>query len=177
MGGRLRKMVSDAESLLRENLKVALQDARNLYDDGLLDEKEFKDLKAHELGKYKEQLTAVTAKCISRAAESMPAEPPSAKKMVPVTTPIRTPMTSRLRVEALRPSPASTGSPTSPPTVLGDRQKRGKEEVVYVDASTYKRLTTPPIFRRRSKNKRKIVLPCGELQALQGIREENANSK
>lgn len=168
--------MSDAESLLREKLKVALQDARNLYDDGLLDEKEFKDLKSHELGKYKEQLAAVIAKCISRAVESEPVGPHSPKKMMPVTTPIRTPMTSRVRVEALRPSPASTGSPTSPSTVLGERQKRGKEEVVYVDASTYKRLTTPPIFRRRSKNKRKIVLPSGELQALQGIREEKTNS-
>lgn len=169
-------MVSDAESLLREKLKVALQDARNLYDDGLLDEKEFKDLKAHELGKYKEQLAAVTAKSISRAVEGSQSEPSSAKKMFPITTPIRTPITGRVRVEALRPSPASTGSPSSPPTVLGDRTKHGKDDVVYVDASTYKRLTTPPIFRRRSRNKRKIVLPCGELQALQGLQEENANT-
>lgn len=171
-------MASDEAVVLREKLKIALQDARNLFDDGLLDSKEFKDLKAHELDKYKEDLAALTASSTSRAAEGTQPDLQSAEKMAAMTTPVRNPLTGRVRVEALRPSPSSSNSPTSPPTAMGDRSKRGKDEVVYVDAITYNRLTTPPIFRRRSRNKKKIVLPCAELQALQGLlQKEKADAE
>lgn len=168
-------MPSDEAVILRDKLKVALQDARRLYDEELIDGNEFKDLKANELDKYKEQLAALTTTSISRAAEGSQPDPPSTEKLISMTTPVRNPMTGRVRVEALRPSPTSSNSPPSPPTVLGDRLKRGKDEVVYVDANTFNRLTTPPIFRRRSRNKRKIVLPSAELQALQALHQEKSN--
>lgn len=168
-------MPSDEAVILRDKLKVALQDARRLYDEELIDGNEFKDLKANELDKYKEQLAALTTTSISRAAEGSQPDPPNTEKLISMSTPVRNPMTGRVRVEALRPSPSLSNSPPSPPTVLGDRLKRGKDEVVYVDANTFKRLTTPPIFRRRSRNKRKIVLPSAELQALQGLHQEKSS--
>lgn len=172
-------MVSDAEAILREKLRVALQDAKNLYDEGLLDEKEFKDLKAHELGKYKEQLAALT----TSDQPSRPAErttPPSERKQPAPNgaagTPLRTPVNIRMRHEASRPSPGSVETPPSVPHTPSERIRPNKEDILVLDANTYARLTTPPIFRRRSRNKKKIRIPCAELKALQGLTEENANS-
>ncbi|PXF49520.1 hypothetical protein BWQ96_00590 [Gracilariopsis chorda] len=147
---------ADAQQQLREKLKVALQDARKLYDDGLLDENEFKDLKAHELEKYKEQLAAITAPSKPLNSHQTP-PPPSA------TTPTRTPLNVRFRKQALA-SPASAPSYLSPPSHI--RPRFAREDVLYVDSSTFQRLTTPPIFRRRPK-KRRIVVPSEELRKLQ----------
>lgn len=165
-------MNTDAESVLRDKLKVALQDARRLYDDGLLDDTEFKDLKAHELSKYKEQLAVLTASAISRAIEKTPPEKPREK--LANVTPICTPLNERLRQEALRPSPNSAPVPSSPQTM--PRLKRPEEDTIYVDSSVYRRLTTPPIFRRRQSKPRKIVIPCSELKALQARPEKKSQT-
>lgn len=166
-------MASDAASELREKLKVALQDARNLFDDGLIDEKEFKDLKAHEISKYKEQLSGITPTPVSRTPDNGSPKPnPNSAS----TTPLSTPLKSTVSRDDWRPVPTLAASPASPTALALSRQKRQQNNVLLVDKETYDRLTTPPIFRRRSRNKRKIVLPCAELQALQGVREDTTNA-
>eukprot|EP00177_Eucheuma_denticulatum_P002859 GFKZ01005129.1.p1 GENE.GFKZ01005129.1~~GFKZ01005129.1.p1 ORF type:complete len:169 (+),score=21.57 GFKZ01005129.1:279-785(+) len=166
-------MATDAASELRDKLKVALQDARNLFDDGLIDEREFKDLKAHEISKYKEQLSSIPPTSISRIPDTgSPQHNPNSAS----TTPLSTPLKSSVNRDDWRPSTTLAASPASPTGLALSRQKRQQNNVLLVDKETYDRLTTPPIFRRRSRNKRKIVLPCAELQALQGLREDTTNN-
>lgn len=159
-------MTTDAEGALRENLKVALQHAKQLYDDGLVDEREFKDLKAHELSKYKEHLGALTASVISRTVERTP--PDTKRIKSDDVTPISSPMNTRMCPDASRTSPPSAPSSASPRR----RPKSKDDQLIYVDSNTLKRLTTPPIFRRRSAKKRKIVIPRGQLQGLENLQEE-----
>lgn len=155
-------MTTDRETILREKLKVALQDAKKLYDDGLLDENEFKQLKTHELTKYKEELSIITsnmAKKVSSASTPIPPSitPPNPKSQFSRKdlTPLGTPM---------RPSPMRPMQIFISPHAA---KKANADSVVVVDPNTYKRLTTPPIFRRRAPKKRKIVLPSAQLKALQ----------
>lgn len=169
---RLRtSMASDAESLLREKLKVALKDARNLFDEALIDEKEFKDLKHHELRKYKEHLAAITSTSIARPVE---AATPEAAHNSTASTPLCTPLKGSIRKELWKSSANVTASPISPTAHALKSHKHENNNVLLVDKDTYNRLTTPPIFRRRSRNKRKIILPCAELQALQGLSEDKS---
>lgn len=164
-------MASDAESVLREKLKVALQDARNLFDEGLVDEKEFKDLKAHELHKYKEQLAAITVTSVTHPADT--ASPETGHNST-VSTPVSTPLKASGRKDPWRSSANLTASPISPTSHVTKSYKK-ESNILLVDKDTYNRLTTPPIFRRRSRNKRKIVLPCAELKALQGLPEDKSS--
>lgn len=175
--GSRRSMGSDtdAERVLRDKLKVALQDAKNLFDDDLLDEKEFKDLKAHEIGKYKEQLAALTANLNPSPSPTNTASPQSDRQRAVNGTSLRTPDKARLRQPLSRPFTTSLGTPPSITRPQSSRKKGQKEEVLYLDANAYNRLATPPIFRRRSNNKRKIRLPCAELKALQESRGEKTN--
>lgn len=130
-------MAESPDGVLREKLKVALRDAKRLFDENLIDENELKDLKAHELCKYKAQLNALT--------------------------PTSTPQSSRYR------SSDDTPPPQSVPHLPAVR-KRGCEDddlTLYVEPEIYERLTTPPIFRRRPRAKRRIVLKSADLAALQ----------
>lgn len=237
---------SDAQTVLREKLKIALQDVRKLYDDGLVDENEFKDLKAHELSKYKEQLTslisvegstamettptstpaaaisttagvnstAATAGAITTAATAAapvqgselqllkaelalttpgkPSLPPTQRGTTPplvmvptshiatgsttpvvtgVVTPMSTPRPTKMRV-LYRSSPAgrlSFGQPTSPRSAP-PRMRSRTRELVHLPPSSYQRLTTPPIFRRRPAHKRRIVITQADLDAITAVR-------
>lgn len=171
-------MASDAESVLREKLKVALQDARQLFDDGLVDEKEFKDLKTHELTKYKEQLAAITATTtLTRPIESTPPAKTRTSKSEDIT-PMSTPLTTRLHGAQLRHTPSDDHpgiSSTPPSQQQSTPRKRSADDLVYLPVNTFKRLATPPIFRRRAVKKRRVPVPSAELEALTRLQEENQN--
>lgn len=140
---------AEAERLLRDELKVALQDAKDLFDTDLLDEREFKDLKAHEIRKYKDKLALLSPPASSPATTASP-------------TPVRTPE------QPPRPPPVHPfRTPPSAPA---------RPRVVYLDPSAYYRLSTPPIFRRRTAHRRRIRLPSSELRKLQEARGGRAPS-
>lgn len=54
-------MPPDTQAQLREELSKALKDAKFMFTDGLIDEKEYGDLKSHELAKYKTAVAALSA--------------------------------------------------------------------------------------------------------------------
>lgn len=138
-------MAESPESILREKLKTALRDAKRLFDENLIDENELKDLKAHELFKYKTQQSALTS----------------------------TPLTSPVAPCSVL---ADDEEQATPPPLRREGELRRKrrinalsddERTVFVEPEIYERLTTPPIFRRRPRAKRRIVLKSDELAQLQ----------
>lgn len=187
----------DAQTALRNKLKVALQYAKQLFDDGLVDVSEFRDLKATELTKYKEQLANLAASPKSAHApqkETPPKAPPSRQSILlaapPKTPPphktlrITSPPTSRRLCSSSNPPPGGATVLASPRTPDKSPQSGAKgvgvgstsavartplRDPVYLDVHTYCRLTTPPIFRRRTR-KRRIVVPSAELRALNSAR-------
>ncbi|CAN8066599.1 unnamed protein product [Agarophyton chilense] len=163
-------MSADAAQKLRETLKLALQDARKLYDGGLIDENEFKALKDLELTKYKQELTAIP----DTSAAAISSSPVTKTTRLAPLTPVRTPLTTRLN-HSVRQSPASAPSYLSPPTQI--KPRFSKEEVLVVDSGTFQRLTTPPIFRRRRSRKRRIIVPSEELNKLRQAPQLDQNNK
>lgn len=240
---------SDARNILRDKLKIALQDVRKLYDEGLLDENEFKDLKTNELLKYKEQLSVLVAAEAAAvaagspmdmtpprsglgAAYTIPAEgstgarlttpppqstPPSLPRSKFMSIPNPTNLTipqspissphNVLRSKFLGGSSSSTAPKTmdvpistiTPPSVtarlatgapvattpLGEahlslhrtpphsappRFRPQARESIYLNTYTFRRLITPPIFRRRPVHRRRIIVPKAELDAIAEIR-------
>ncbi len=160
---------SSPETALREKLKIALQDAKRLFDDNLIDEDELKDLKAHEICKYKRKLdslatattTTATTVALSPAATSTDTPRPITP-IVPSLPPLvhRTPPFAsirRYRGEDEPPAPFS-----APPAI---RKRRRGDPTIYVEPEIYQRLTTPPIFRRRPRAKRRIVVRTADLAA------------
>jgi hypothetical protein len=128
---------------LRDALKVALQDAKALFDDGLLDEQEYVDLKQLELRKYKDALASLST-----------GEQPG------FTTP---PRATQSTGEPL-PDPGPEEESTPP----DQRVQSNLEEAIDVDPDVYERLRTPPIFRRRSATARRtVVLSRNDLDVLQ----------
>lgn len=175
-----------AESALRDKLKVALQATRRLFDDGLVDENEFKDLKAHELRKYKEQLAAVTSAPLPSSDDCTPRR----ADLRPAPGEMRTPCADRSARGHLLSDGWHSGmkrprEEDTPPLARSAPGPRGvsEKDLVYVDPEVFRRLTTPPIFRRRrAAGMRRIVLPIrsAELAALQdqpevGGRKEPVN--
>lgn len=178
---------SDAQTVLRDQLKVALRDIKQLFDDNLVDETEYKDLKANELAKYKEKLAAL-----------VPGEQPRTPHMASpyaisfnkreIHTPTATPTPTRgqlpprsaqlhsatksepRRIPSLHPGEstprrsvvprsASTSCHTTPTANHG-------ETPIHLDLNTALRLATPPIFRRRAVRRRRITVPMSEVAAL-----------
>jgi hypothetical protein len=128
---------------LREALKVALQDAKALFDDGLLDEHEYVDLKQLELRKYKDALASL-----------------SGVEQSDLSTPPRQP-----RPPA---EPQARNSPEQDSTIQVPKPPAAHAEAMDVDPDVYERLRTPPIFRRRSATARRtVVLSCNDLDVLQ----------
>jgi hypothetical protein len=128
---------------LRDALKVALQDAKALFDDGLLDEQEYVDLKQLELRKYKDALASLsTAEQPGFSTPPRLAEPPAEEQTDPAPEQEFTPPDQRVHTDQV--------------------------EAIDVDPDVYERLRTPPIFRRRSATARRtVVLSRNDLDVLQ----------
>jgi hypothetical protein len=70
--GRAMASTAPAAGALRDQLKVALTDAKCMFDEGLVDQHEYGELKAHELRKYKHALASLNAVAGSDAAPRTP---------------------------------------------------------------------------------------------------------
>lgn len=172
------RMTSLTQAQLREELSKALQDAKSMFNEGLVDENEYGDLKSHELKKYK---TAVAA--LSSAPPAPAPEPPSQQVPPPRSIPLpRTPPRQVVRMDRnptlKRPAPViSTALPRhqkprpSSPARRPEEPVQEKEQVpdeaislpekVSVDPDMYERLRTPPIFRRKGAALRRRVVVNG----------------
>lgn len=187
---------SDAQTVLREQLKVALRDAKQLFDDNLLDETEYKDLKANELSKYKEKLAAlVPGEGSTTPTMSSPFTVPRGTRisLTPMTTPTTAGGSLPPRVKHLHsatksepsftPSPhpnAATPRSLTPRTATPLKKSGGKAQHEFeacMDPIHALRLSTPPIFRRRAVRKRRITVPSAEIASLNRIREPTMSPK
>ena len=160
---------SSPETALREKLKVALQDAKRLFDDDLIDEDELKDLKAHEICKYKKKLdslataTTTTATTVALSPAATSTETP--RPITPIV-PSLPPLTHRTppfaSIHRYRADEEAHAPFSAPPAI---RKRRRSDATIYVEPEIYQRLTTPPIFRRRPRAKRRIVVRTADLAA------------
>lgn len=173
-------MASLTQAQLREELYKALEDAKSMFNDGLVDEKEYGDLKAHELVKYKTAVAALssaTAPPVAHPPKQKPDAPrPVSQPQTPPAQVVRTdvnPAPKRL-APVLSPSlsrrqrPRPSSPPLQPDSALQEGQKEADESIslpdkVSVDPDMYERLRTPPIFRRKGAAlRRTVVLNGGE---------------
>lgn len=161
---------------LREALKVALQDAKAMFDDGLLNDEEYKDLKSHELSKYKSALSNIDD-AGPREAQAPPSSHAEgthaqAKHDVALLRECEDPAkassafasTPREPVEAPDDGePAGRDNPRSQ-SAAGEREGHAVDDS---EAGLYDRLHMPPIFRRKSMSSRRtIVIDGRELESI-----------
>jgi hypothetical protein len=78
-------MPQTSQAQLREELSKALKDAKSMFDDGLVDEKEYGDLKQHELAKYKAAVATLAAAPPAPRSSSRRSRP-AASPSIPICT-------------------------------------------------------------------------------------------
>lgn len=154
-------MPPDTQAQLREELSKALKDAKFMFDDGLIDQKEYGDLKSHELAKYKAAVAALPTTPAPSRARTAPRSTAKSKAGQP---------SARTQATAIQDGnfpaePEAQGQESPPPAQAMTPERGDASQVpqlplsVEVDPDTYERLRTPPIFRRRSlAAKRTVVL-------------------
>lgn len=184
----MTSQVLDAQTVLREKLKVALRDIKQLFDDNLVDEVEYKDLKANELSKYKEKLAALApgeGSTTPTVSSPFPVPRNKASLHTPMATP--TPTRGGLPPRLTYPPSVTKSEPTCSPmpkmnagtpqrstphtdTPLRTPASARHHHRIYLDPIHAIRLSTPPIFRRRPVQKRRIVVPSSEIASLSQFR-------
>lgn len=167
--------MSKVEDKSLQALKQALQYAKELHDAGLVDDSEFKDLKSHELAKYKKSL---------KDNDEGDHEGDVGEAVTPVTTAkgikeegkdgkeVKEGMLER-EEEVVDEMLFKTPSPQI--KRVSSLVKRGAvEDLASVkrlirlgEPSIFERLTTPPIFKRKSRvQKRTIVMDSKDIATL-----------
>lgn len=158
-------MPSTTQAELRDALRIALQDAKACFDDGLVDEQEYADLKSHELRKYKAALESLNDIPVCQVVQST-----QASAQQPRISPDKySSPDAHVASEEPKTSPHSADASEYLPSacVVSDARHYSLSDIVSVDPDTYERLRTPPIFRRRSATARRtVVLDGNDLEAL-----------
>jgi hypothetical protein len=103
-----------AAGALRDQLKVALTDAKGMFDEGLIDQQEYGELKAHELRKYKTALASLNAIAVTDASPP-PSLPPIDRRLPSIPERPQLQPSSFTRAELLPHPVQPPGWPTAAP--------------------------------------------------------------
>lgn len=171
-------MASLTQAQLREELYKALEDAKSMFNEGLVDEKEYGDLKSHELVKYKTAVAALSSAPVAHTPHPAKQQPDAPRPVSQPGTPpaqvVKTdtnpapkrsaPVLSPSLPRRQRPRPSSP--PNEPEGPVQEDEKVADEGIslpdkVSVDPDMYERLRTPPIFRRKGAALRRTVVVNG----------------
>lgn len=140
---------------LQKRLKEALQYAKSLFDDSLINEAEHRRLREFELARYQTESDALAAPAGRGRGGMLPDTSDTSDAAAGMSTP-----PERVRVRRREGAPYSAPQCRKRPRDV----PRERGETLYVEPGVYSRLFTPPILRRRPRALRRVRVPASTLR-------------